>query len=336
MDTMTILSALNMLERDALLVERVHTVLRDAEQEPLIQQLFQTPQSPEYHAEGPIVKHHVRQMLLSLFGLLEGKFSLLKMEEFAGRKELRDDVVEMEQVIKENAATFEVFAILHDVGKPFRLQKGSDGLYHYHGHEKEIFRPEVQELLHRLADQYRLTAHDRAMLTEMISLHMEPLRRFSNAHEPKDIDVLTRHITKRALDADDFLDLLQGGVLLDQVLGSFQHVGEKRVVQTDQLINFFIAEHAYAPWKREQRAQKHQAVQRQMEQAIFHEVGLDGDAMMKLTGMKPGKPLGALLQSLQRAAKGIEETPELPEGFQNEIRSRLQMAHDRIEAMNNV
>lgn len=75
-----------------------------------------TPQGAPWHCEGLFVSSHVKRMLGGLFAIVSGA-SLHDMEECSREKHLADDVARIEETIREQAATFEAFALLHDLGK---------------------------------------------------------------------------------------------------------------------------------------------------------------------------------------------------------------------------
>ena len=320
MHTVYLKEALQKLERDAMLSERAEILLKEWEHEALLASLYATPQTPPHHAEGPTVRAHLHRMLVGLFAIVEGKLSVLEIEEFARMKGYEDELHEMEETIKEHAATFEVFTLLHDIGKQFCASLDEFGRVHYLGHEKEIHRPEVRELLLRMATRYRLSDEDVDYLVPLISFHLEPMRRLGHGHDPKHVRVLDAIATKHGLDADDFIDLLQAAVFLDQVVGSAPS-------QADPLIRFFLAEAEYAPWKRAQKEEQ-KARQRKAEaMRVFHTVGLDGEGVMKLTGMRPSKDLGALLQAVQSAARG---EGEIDKRWPSELQRRVREAQESL------
>jgi len=120
------------IEMDEVLWQKAEAILQGvAKQEPLIADSLRTPQSPHYHAEGPILHHHLRLMLMVLYSVAEGKISLLDIEEFRRMKEYEGEIKELEQTIREKAGLLEVFVLCHDAGKwPsvfFSAPKGSRG-----------------------------------------------------------------------------------------------------------------------------------------------------------------------------------------------------------------
>lgn len=320
MQTLYLADALKKIERDAMLSARAEMVLNEWEHETLFAKLYETPQTPPHHAEGPTLRSHLHRILVGLFTIVEGKLSVLEIEEFARVKGFADEFHEMEETIKEHAATFEVFALLHDVGKQFCLTRDDAGRVHYIGHEKEIHRVDVRALLGRMADHYRLSDTDVDYLVPLISLHLEPMRRLQKGHDPKHLRVLDSMATKAGLDANDFIDLLQAAVFLDQVIGSVP-------VQADSLVRFFLAEAEYAPWKRAQKDAKKVEQKKQEARRVFHTVGLDGEGVMKLTGMRPSRDLGDLLKAVQAAASG---EVEVDKKWPDELQQRVQLARDKL------
>lgn len=106
------------LRRDRFLFERADAMLHAAATaEPLIADAMKTPQDPRYHAEGPFVKDHLRLMLMTLYGILEGKMHLKQIEEFARLRGYELEVDELEERFKDHVAWFEVFVFCHDATK---------------------------------------------------------------------------------------------------------------------------------------------------------------------------------------------------------------------------
>ncbi len=83
---------------------------------PEVTMLRTTPQSPPYHAEGPMVIDHLERMLTGLFAIVQGR-SLLHIEEFAREQSWHPMLHELEQTIREQAATLEAFVFVHDLAK---------------------------------------------------------------------------------------------------------------------------------------------------------------------------------------------------------------------------
>lgn len=108
-----------------------------------------TPQAANWHAEGPVISDHIRRILQVILAIVEGA-SLLEIEEFAREKILYGELLELEQTIREQAATMIVFALLHDLAKPDTLRfdapqgsKGEKEGFRLHGQVKrELARPE--------------------------------------------------------------------------------------------------------------------------------------------------------------------------------------------------
>lgn len=83
---------------------------------PEIKDLEQTPQGAPWHCEGIAVRSHLERMLAGLLALLDGQ-TLLSIEELAREKHLRNEILELETTIRENAATLQAFILLHDLSK---------------------------------------------------------------------------------------------------------------------------------------------------------------------------------------------------------------------------
>jgi len=87
------------------------------ESEPLFAESLKTPQDIRFHAEGPFLQTHVRMMLMGLHAVLQEDVHLIDIEEFRRLKGYEGETEELEEVLKENVALLEVFALCHDVAK---------------------------------------------------------------------------------------------------------------------------------------------------------------------------------------------------------------------------
>ena len=76
-----------------------------------------TPQTPPHHAEGPNVAFHVERMLACVLAIEEGT-RLSDIEELSRNPSDRLAIQEIEETIREHAAFFKVFALVHDIAKP--------------------------------------------------------------------------------------------------------------------------------------------------------------------------------------------------------------------------
>ncbi|MBT4857237.1 hypothetical protein HON52_03560 [Candidatus Uhrbacteria bacterium] len=87
-------------------------------------------QSPPYHSEGLMVMDHLERMLTGLFAIIEGA-SLLDIEEFAREQSWHPQLRELEETMREYAATLEAFVFIHDLAKSstvsFTSTEGSVG-----------------------------------------------------------------------------------------------------------------------------------------------------------------------------------------------------------------
>lgn len=85
--------------------------------EPLVAEIFLTPQSLPYHAEGPFLDTHVRRMLATLQAICNGQLHVRDIEEFRRLKGFEGEIDELQETVCERQAFFEVFALCHDVAK---------------------------------------------------------------------------------------------------------------------------------------------------------------------------------------------------------------------------
>lgn len=75
------------------------------------------PQSAPWHAEGPMLIYHIERMLCGLYSVLDESFSIFSLEEYASEKHLFLEFQELQETIREQAATLEAFILLHDIAK---------------------------------------------------------------------------------------------------------------------------------------------------------------------------------------------------------------------------
>ena len=120
------------LEVDAHVQSHADSILDAvAHQEPLIAQSLQTPQDPRFHAEGSVMRDHLRLMLMFVFALVEEKAHMVDIEEFRRLKGYEGEIQELEDLMKENISFFQVYTLCHDVAKwvsvTFSARRGSRG-----------------------------------------------------------------------------------------------------------------------------------------------------------------------------------------------------------------
>ncbi|MBU4315107.1 hypothetical protein KJ673_01750 [Patescibacteria group bacterium] len=82
-----------------------------------ISQIHRTPQSPKHHGEGPVMTYHLERMLCALYAICAGKADLLQIDEFAREKHLKNEIIELQEILCENAATIKAFIFIHDIAK---------------------------------------------------------------------------------------------------------------------------------------------------------------------------------------------------------------------------
>lgn len=331
-ETKHIIDVARFIENNHPLLTKADAVLASVEHEVLIAEMLKTSQSACHHGEGVTVRSHVRLMLTSLMAIVEGHVRLTEIEEFVRLKGYEEEILEMQQTICENAATFEVFCLVHDLGKPFRAAKDAKGEWHYHGHEKDVYRKDILELIQRLAATYKLTDHDVEMLVPLVSYHMEPLRLFSKGHDAKGVKLIEAFATDQGVDADDFIDMLQACVLLDQVLGS-RKGSPAGGVDAKHLVHFFLAEREYAPWKLEAKEKARALERKRSLHKVLADAGLDGHGVMMLTGIKAGPVLGGLLKRIQESVLLEEGVVGMGEVWKDELDRRIVVAREKLGSL---
>ena len=123
---------------------------------------------------------------------------------------------------------------------------------HYPHHARKIHAPVYEALLRRLCAAHRLPDRDGEMLEDLISHHMECGFDFK-VPRPERIRRYTHIAMKRGYDADDFIDLAQASLLLDQTIGSLRLSAHGYWHETKSFINFLQSEHDFAPHRRAEK-----------------------------------------------------------------------------------
>ena len=260
---------------------RAETVLRDAAlAEPLIDDLLHIPQSPPHHGEGPFVRDHLVLMLSVLFAILDEQFHLIDVEEFRRMKGYEGEWDELEETIKEQAGFFIAFALCHDAAKAATMKKEetAEGLrIHYPGHDRAIHTPVYRALLERVCETQRLPSRDVDLLEDVIAWHLEPIQDFAKEKRPERISHYEKFATERGHDADDFLDILQAGVLLDIVCASACVKAHGVWHNSAPLIHFLQSEHDFAPHRRGEKQASRDEEEGKRIKLFLREAELDGD-----------------------------------------------------------
>lgn len=97
---------------------RAHGVFEGAiAQLPELVRYRMTPQTPPHHAEGPNVAYHVERILACVLAIEDGEH-VSDIEELSRNHDDRLAIQELEDVIRQHAAFFKVFALVHDAAKP--------------------------------------------------------------------------------------------------------------------------------------------------------------------------------------------------------------------------
>lgn len=193
---------------------------------------------------------------------------------------------------------------------------------HYPHHDTLIYTPVYQALLDRFVVAHRLTGHDRNLLEDLISHHMQFGMDFAEVN-PAHVKRYLYLADKRGYDADQYLRLSQACLFLDMVCGSVITVGDTHHHRVNLFANALKSEHDYAPERRIKKELERTSQKTKERNRIFQQVGLDGMALLELFKMEPGPKFGALLKQIQEAVVGEAEMPVLPAPIQAELNERI-------------
>jgi hypothetical protein len=199
---------------------------------------------------------------------------------------------------------------------------------HYTGHDRLIHSPAYRALLYRLCAAHRLSDQERNLLEDVIAHHLEPIYDFSEPRAAR-MERYYEIARQRAYDSDDFIDLLQAGLFLDEVCASQRRSLHGLWHDSSILVNFLRAEFDFAPMERAKKAREREQERTRLQQRMFREAQLDGIALMELIGMDPGPRFGQLLRAIHAGVLGEGELPAFPPRIKNELQRRI----DRFYAL---
>jgi hypothetical protein len=361
---------------------RAENMLDSASQaEPLFMDSLRAPQDVRYHAEGPFVRNHLREMLMALYAIVEGKVHLIDIEEFRRLKGYEGEIDELEEIIKEQAALFEVFVLVHDIAKwstiRFVSREHSRGeergfmmdenqyahqahstrvelreryleLYRdfesqhpghsaqeiqrdfyltyeidvkYPHHARQIHTPVFEALLERFAQAHDLPGRDLDLLEDLITHHMEFNKDFLKVR-PERMRRYHHLARVRGWDSDDFIDIMQGCILLDMVFGSLKLSPHGYWHDAAPILNCLESEHQYIPMRRAEKLRQLEMKEKSSRNNVFKDVGLDGMAVMDLLGMEAGPEFGKTLRRIHSGVIGKGDMPKFGKTVDQEIERR--------------
>jgi hypothetical protein len=192
---------------------------------------------------------------------------------------------------------------------------------HYPHHGRKIHAPMYEDLLDRFCDAHKLPSRDRDLLDDLISHHMEFNKDFGR-DKPGSMGRYVHLAKKRGYDADDFIDLMQGCLLLDMVIGSKRLAPHGYWHDSTPLENCLRSEHDWAPHRRMEKAKINESKESRERNKAFQKVGLDGIALMDLLKMEAGKEFGITLRRIHAAVLGKGEMPRFGKKIDKEINVR--------------
>ncbi len=361
---------------------RAEQMLDSASQaEPLFMDSLRTPQDVRYHAEGPFMRDHLRSMLMMLYAIVEEKVHLIDIEEFRRMKGYEGEIEELEETIKEQAALFEVYVLVHDIAKwstvRFKSREHSRGgergfnmeenqyahnahaeraqlrekyleLYRdfaeqhpghsasevqrdfymtyeidvkYPHHARQIHTPVFEALLERFVQAHDLPGKDLDLLEDLITHHMEFNKDFIQVR-PERVRRYHHLARARGWDSDDFIDVMQGCILLDMVFGSERLSVHGYWHDASPVLNALESEHQYIPMQRAEKIRSREKKEKSSRNNVFKTVGLDGMALMDLLKMEAGPEFGKVLRRIHSGIIGKGDMPKFGKTIDQEIERR--------------
>lgn len=201
------------------------------------------------------------------------------------------------------------------------------------GHAHAAYDPRFQDTIMGICKKYRVAEVDIGLLMDLISFHMHPLHLFRTAASPGSYESLVDQATRRGYDADDFMDLLGGVVLIDKVFGAKSIRQGRRSHNPQILINMLKAEHDWAPQRRVKQVERQELELEANRRQVLRNVGLDGEAVMQLTGLSPGPELGKLLRDIRAVVEGEGELPKVKRSAKKVLETRVQEAKLKFDQM---
>jgi hypothetical protein len=347
-------------------------------------EVLMCPQSADCHAEGPFIEDHLKLMWQILMAVVNGELHLCDIEELRRLKDLAGELDEIEDTIKEKAASLEVFILCHDLGKSetvhFSAQPNSEGsnkklhnnfsdvwklnnsdrtknvaryneeykkfattfsgasaqeihaaFFSLHqvtithpGFTHTIVKPRFKKFFDYECEARRLTTEDAEDVFRTIFLQEKLIHDFSQGVNVSAHCYLSKYAIKYGRDVDDFLDLLLATLFLE-VCASPKLMAHGIFYDISSVVNFLLSEHEALPGKREERIKKRQKKKLKIEREKFRQAKLDGNDLMKLFQMKPGREFGKLLAEVQIFAKNQGVMPAgVPETAKAELFRRIE------------
>lgn len=134
-----------------------------AETDPKNRALLGIPQSPNYHAEGPVVADHYRLLLVSIDLFRRGRLDAETVKAFVPIEGFENEWNEVVTAIQRRPALLEAFVLEHDIGKTDTVgfyynnpkKRGSPKFVQKKAFRNE-FRSEIRKREQRLAEYRQL------------------------------------------------------------------------------------------------------------------------------------------------------------------------------------
>ncbi len=190
----------------------------------------------------------------------------------------------------------------------------------YPHHDRLIHAPVYHQLLQRFALAHQLSDIHASMLEDIVSRHLRffQFKKVSSGT----MEPFIHLARERGYDAGEFVDFIQGAVLLDFVCGSVRLSAHGYWHEIDLLVNALKAEHEANPSLRAEKLQTRAQQEHRRRLRVFQEVGLDGLSLMELLDAEPGPEFGKILRRVQAAVLGQSLMPTFEKKIDDELARR--------------
>ncbi|MDP2631544.1 MAG: hypothetical protein Q8P30_02115 [Candidatus Uhrbacteria bacterium] len=196
---------------------------------------------------------------------------------------------------------------------------------HYSGHARVGASDKFLEAREAVADIYRLTERDRAMLTWLVRNHMDAISFFKDSPDLSKFELMKARANKAGFDADDALDLLVAALFLDATVGSLQY--KEGVFNTDfkSILNFLLAEEIVAPQRGEARRARIKQAEKERIRKYLLSSGLSADEVFSILQIPFGPNRAGVMDKVFALAH--DQTQEIDFGeHTSEMAGRLNKA----------
>ncbi len=193
----------------------------------------------------------------------------------------------------------------------------------YPSHDRMIHSPVYQALLQRFIAAHELTDIHGAMLTDVISHHLQFEAFVSPEKSLRKMKQFFYLADKRGYDAENFIDFVQGAIFFDFVCASKRSSPHGSWHEIEMLCNALRAEHNRDPKQRIEKQKQRETEEQRQRNRWFQEIGLDGVALLDVLQMEPGPAFGKMLKQIQGSVVGKNEMPTFSREINEELQKRV-------------